>query len=56
MADAAAAPEENPAGDRVSRNWMYATIGLVGLAAFQVWWWNKKAPEVLKLGQGGGGY
>ncbi len=52
-----ATPEENP-DDRVSANWKYATIGLVGLALFQAWWWNKKAPQVLKLGEakGAGGY
>jgi len=57
MPDAAAAPEENPS-DQVSANWKYATIGLIGLAAFQFWWWNKKAPQVLKLGEAksGGGY
>lgn len=34
----------------VSQNWKYATIGLVGLVVVQAWWWNKKAPEVLRLG------
>ena len=48
--------EENPA-ERVSPYWMYATVGLVALAVVQFAWWNNKAPEVLKLGEGeGGGY
>lgn len=35
----------------VSDNWKYATIGLIGLVGLQLWWWNKKAPNVLKLGR-----
>jgi|GEM_PF-2231371 hypothetical protein len=38
------------ASESVSANWKYATFGLVGLLGVQFWWWNKKAPEVLKLG------
>lgn len=34
----------------VSRNWKYATFGLVALLGVQFWWWNKKAPQVLRLG------
>jgi hypothetical protein len=34
----------------VSANWKYASFGLVALLGVQFWWWNKKAPEVLKLG------
>ena len=40
----------------VSENWKYATFGLVALLGVQFWWWNQKAPEVLKLGSPGGGY
>ena len=36
----------------VSKNWMYARMGLGALLALQFAWWNKKAPEVLKLGGG----
>jgi hypothetical protein len=37
--------------------WKYATLGLSALVVGQFFWWNKKAPEVLKLGKaGGGGY
>ena len=36
--------------ETVSANWKYATFGLVGLLGVQFWWWNKKAPEVLRLG------
>jgi len=38
--------------NQVSRNWKYATIGLIGLLGVQFWWWNKKAPQVLSLGGG----
>jgi hypothetical protein len=34
--------------------WKWATFALVGVAVFQFWWWNKKAPQVLNLGSGGG--
>jgi hypothetical protein len=36
----------------VSSNWKYATVGLGALLVVQFWWWNKKAPEVLRLGGG----
>lgn len=36
--------------DPVSRNWQYAALGLGALIVVQFFWWNKKAPEVLKLG------
>jgi len=36
----------------VSRAWKFATFGLVGLVVVQAWWWNKQAPEVLKLSGG----
>ncbi len=36
--------------DGVSTRWKYATFGLVALAVAQFWWWNKKAPQVLRLG------
>ena len=35
-------------------NWKYATFGLLGVVVVQAWWWNKKAPQVLNLGAGGG--
>jgi len=35
--------------DGVSR-WKYAALGLAGLVVAQFWWWNKKAPQVLRLG------
>lgn len=50
----AATPEENP--KRVSPYWMYATVGLTALVIAQAIWWNNKAPQVLKLGEGDGGY
>jgi len=34
----------------VSPRWKWATFGLVGLVVAQFWWWNKKAPQVLRLG------
>jgi hypothetical protein len=34
----------------VSPRWKWAALGLVGLLGVQFWWWNKKAPQVLKLG------
>lgn len=37
--------------NRVHRGWKYAAIGLTGLVVAQFFWWNKKAPEVLKLGR-----
>ena len=36
--------------------WKYATVTLGGLVIAQFFWWNKKAPEVLKLRKAGGGY
>ena len=30
--------------------WKYAALGLAGLVVAQFWWWNKKAPQVLRLG------
>jgi hypothetical protein len=36
----------------VNENWKYATFGLGVLVVAQFFWWNKKAPEVLKLGYG----
>lgn len=30
--------------------WKTATFVMGGLLAFQFWWWNDKAPEVLNLG------
>lgn len=38
--------------DQVSQNWKYASFVLGGLIVAQFFWWNAKAPEVLKLGQG----
>ena len=38
--------------ETVSANWKYATFGLSALLVVQFWWWNKKAPDVLKLGAG----
>jgi hypothetical protein len=35
----------------VHRGWKWAALGLGGLVVAQFFWWNKKAPEVLKLGQ-----
>jgi len=32
--------------------WMVSTIGLTGLVLLQAWWWNKKAPDVLRIGYG----
>jgi hypothetical protein len=37
----------------VSPYWKWAALGLVGLVGVQFWWWNKKAPQVLKLGKPG---
>lgn len=36
---------------QVSVNWKYATFALVGALGLQFWWWNKQAPEVLRLGR-----
>ncbi len=49
--------EENPSDD-VSRWWMYGALTGLALLAFQAYWWNKKAPQVLKLGEakGAAGY
>jgi hypothetical protein len=33
-----------------SPRWKYATIGLAALAVAQFFWWNAKAPQVLRLG------
>lgn len=33
----------------VSKNYQYATYALTGLLVLQFLWWDKKAPEVLKL-------
>jgi hypothetical protein len=38
--------------NQVHRGWKYATMGLGALVVAQFFWWNKKAPEVLKLGGG----
>lgn len=38
--------------NQVSKNYQYATFALSGLLVLQFLWWNQKAPEVLKLGQG----
>lgn len=35
----------------VSKNWQYATFALGALVVAQFFWWNAKAPQVLKLGQ-----
>jgi len=35
---------------KVSSNWQWATLALVGVVGVQFWWWNKQAPEVLNLG------
>ena len=37
---------------QVSENYKYATYAFGGLLVLQFLWWNKKAPEVLKLGGG----
>lgn len=37
----------------VSPNWKWAALGLVGLLGVQFWWWNRAAPNVLKLGKSG---
>jgi len=34
----------------VDTRWKYAALGLGALVIVQAWWWNKKAPNVLKLG------
>jgi hypothetical protein len=36
--------------DGVTSRWKYAALGLAGLVVAQFWWWNKKAPQVLRLG------
>lgn len=36
--------------------WKAVSAGLGLMLAVQFWWWNKKAPGVLKLGKGGKGY
>lgn len=36
--------------ESVSVRWKYATIGLGALVIAQFFWWNKKAPQVLRLG------
>lgn len=36
----------------VSRNWQYATVALSVAVVAQFFWWNAKAPQVLKLGGG----
>jgi hypothetical protein len=36
--------------DGVSTRWKYATFGLIGLVIAQAWWWNRAAPQVLRLG------
>ena len=38
--------------DKVSSRWKYATFALAGLVVVQAWWWNEKAPQVLRLGYG----
>lgn len=38
--------------DRVHPAWKYATVGFGVLVVAQFFWWNAKAPEVLKLGDG----
>lgn len=42
--------QADPSGWQVSVGWKYAALGLAGLLGVQFWWWNKKAPEVLRLG------
>lgn len=37
---------------QVSANYKYATFILGGLIVAQFFWWNAKAPEVLKMGGG----
>jgi hypothetical protein len=34
----------------VSTRWKYAALGLAGLVVAQFFWWNAKAPQVLRLG------
>ncbi|MHC4814353.1 MAG: hypothetical protein ACYTFN_14760 [Planctomycetota bacterium] len=36
----------------VSKNWQYATLGLGVLVVAQFFWWNAKAPGVLKMSGG----
>lgn len=36
--------------DGVSPRWKWAALGLTALLGVQFWWWNKKAPQVLRLG------
>jgi hypothetical protein len=38
------------ATDGVSPRWKYAAMGLGALVVAQFFWWNAKAPQVLRLG------
>jgi len=35
----------------VPSGWQYAALGLGALVVAQFFWWNAKAPNVLKLGK-----
>ena len=38
--------------EQVTVRWKYATVGLAALVVAQFFWWDAKAPQVLR----GGGY
>lgn len=35
--------------------WKWTTFGLAALVVYQFYWWNKRAPQVLNLGNRNGG-
>jgi hypothetical protein len=45
-------PEDTADAEKKKRKaWMYAAWGLSALVVSQFFWWNAKAPGVLKLGK-----